>query len=162
MLWLILFSVVPGLLALDLLGSYEGVADFYKFTVNQNQTLGGDLTIYKNQLNRIEIQEQDGTFVRGSEYSSSDDGVSWLFVCYFFGDISQKSKNENIYSVRLQEYFNAANTSAARYQAETLGLLAGYYDTATQDMHLDYTGQTLSLQLCGAQSFVATKTATNR
>jgi hypothetical protein len=142
--------------ALDLTGTYDGAATYYKFGINESQDMGSDV-VYFDQLNRLDLVEQRGSFVRGAEYWSDDNGDTWFLVCYIFGEIVQKSNQPSVYSVRLQEYFNAANTSAARYQAETLGLLAGYYDTATQDMHLDYTGQTLSLQLCGAQSFVATK-----
>ena len=141
---------------LDLIGSYDGSADFFEFWVDESQDLGGDLKSY-SQINRIDIQEQQGSFVRGAEYWSSD-GESWFFVCYIFGEISQKSKQPNIYSVRLQEYFNKFNTSNPHDQEETLGLLVGYYDSDTEDMYLDYTGQTLSLQKFGAQSFVATKT----
>ena len=63
-----------------------------------------------------------------------------------------------MYGVRLQEYFNKKNTSNPHDQAETLGVLEGALAAASGQMQLTYTGQTLSLQMFGAQSFVATKT----
>ena len=141
---------------MDFIGSYDGVGTFYKFAVNESQALGGDLVSY-SQINRIYIQEQEGSFVRGAEYWS-EDGASWFFVCYVFGEISPQASQPGMYGVRLQEYFNKVNTSNPHDQAETLGVLEGALAAASGQMQLTYTGQTLSLQMFGAQSFVATKT----
>jgi hypothetical protein len=139
---------------LELIGLYEGVADWYHFYVDESTALGSELTHYV-QLTRIDIVQQNGTFVRGANYYYFEE--SWFFVADIFGVIAPSPFGSDLWTVRLQEYFNTANYSGYHEQQETLGIFTGFYNPKTLQMYLDYTGQTLSMQKFGGQSFVATK-----
>ena len=158
--WLLKFAAafcVHGVLKtsqLELIGQYEGVADWYHFYVDESTALGSELTHFV-QLTRIDIAQQNETFVRGATYYFLDG--SWFHVADIFGIIAPSPLGSGLWAVRLQEYFNTANYSGFHEQQETLGTFTGFYNPNTLQMYLDYTGQSLSMQKFGGQSFVATK-----
>jgi hypothetical protein len=140
---------------LDVRGTYDGIATFYEFFVDESTQLGSDINFY-TQLNRISILEQNKSFVRGTESYSVDGGKSWFFVCNIYGVISQSLYDDTKWNFKLQEYFNKVNTSNHHDQAETIGELDCVLDTTTNQVQVMYVGQTISKQKFGSQSFIAT------
>mmetsp|Transcript_24507 Transcript_24507/g.36049 ORF Transcript_24507/g.36049 Transcript_24507/m.36049 type:complete len:158 (+) Transcript_24507:51-524(+) len=141
--------------ALDLIGSYQGTAEWYEFLVDESMPLGGDIIFY-NQTNVIDILEQNGKFIRGKEYwlNSKSERV---YVCDVFGIFSMISHSSGVWKVKIEEYFNKVDIEGSHEQMETLGRFDGTYDEKNLEFTLDYTGRTLSNQKFGAQHFTATR-----
>ena len=135
-------------------GRFEGQADWYEFVVDPNKQLGGDIVNFK-QYTRIEICEQTGPFIRGTEWYQESEN-SWKFVANLFGIISPMSPtlNNKMFSVRMEEWLNEP-THDVDTSRETLGLFTG---VLTQDvssnasvLSLQYTGATRKVDKFGAQ-----------
>jgi hypothetical protein len=134
----------------SLLGTFQGEADWYEFTVDTTKEMGSDIINYK-QLTNIVVTEQQGPFFRGKEYyadSSAPNG--WAFVADLFGIIS-RTRTQGLYSVRFNEWLNEP-TAQVDKSSETLGVFSGVLDYNSSSssnkeeqapfMALEYTGGT--------------------
>jgi hypothetical protein len=133
----------------NLVGEYEGVAQFNEFIVDESKPLGGDSTIF-TQRNVFDIQEQNGTFFRGMEYYYYNNEK--VFVANVFGVVSVLPFHGNLWRFRMQEYFNKVDSSGDHEQVETLGIFDGTLNADAMSIDLMYTGVTLN-----AQKFAATQ-----
>ena len=142
----------------DLMGVYEGMANWYEFETAPK--LEDPKILHFKQNTRIEITEQEGPFIRGKEYyadSSTESG--WKFTMRVFGIISRLktwTQKDNQFSIRMQEWLNEP-TKDVMQSSETMGTFTGvfYQNSSSLDdynqMALQYTGNTKMADKYGAQ-----------
>ena len=142
----------------DLVGNYDGAVELRTFDVNESFPMGGTINI-DTHYNRISIMEQNNSFVRGVEYRSENGISDWIVYSNFFGIISRKSNQLNIYTLKLQQFLNSdSGSSSSESSSILLGERVGYLNSSDTTMHIEYTGQSVSLLEFGGESYVATKT----
>ncbi len=155
----------------NVIGTFQGLADWYEFQVDlaTPASVGGPISNYQ-QDTRLTFTEQEGPFFRGKEYyADSSQPNGWKFVANLFGIMSRvnvdKWNRNGEFVIRINEWLNQ-DASALDASAETVGSFSGYliYNNNSTgsptgvdapEMSLEYTGQTKARNKFGAQHFVA-------
>ncbi len=142
----------------QVVGTFQGMADWYEFMVDESEDFGGSIINYQ-QNTKLIWTEQQGPFFRGSEYYEDPSyPTGWKFVCNLYGIMTEKTNQKGTYSVRISEYLNE-DIGKLEKSTETIGIFTGTLINSTNsvpEFSLEYTGETMKRNKFGAQHFVAT------